>query len=216
MSALEAAFASTRAKCGNDAGDVTVRLSEHDLATLDPANGEMLVQLHRSDTASCKDGKFLLRTRKKNLTRTDCYAYVPFNTETDEERAAAADAMEQQRAGLGSEPACPSSWHTVLEVAHVLRWTQGQEVFWLAVGSMTELEAVKCGAPALEHVYEAGYCDGSLGRRKRFPSVLKPGTREPYPYVVWLHQVEVSMVTAVDSKGSPKLFVPPLKSSMLG
>lgn len=199
---------------------VTRTLNASHLGEIDPdpaAGGKFLVLLHKAKAASCKRGKFILRTTHKFLNRVDHFALVPYNTETEEEEAAAKADVE-----AGIDPGCPTSVCSVLEVQELLRWQQSTEegrdkVYWLVLGTMTALRPVSSDKPGCAHVYEQGFCDGSHGRRKRFPSLLeKPEQAQSHLYAVWLSQVEAAMVSAVNDQGVTTHFVPPFKSGMYG
>jgi hypothetical protein len=74
----------------------------------------------------------------------------------------------------------PPSMCMLLEVEHLVKWKEVDEMdgekrtYRLAVGDMTQLEAV-C-KPALN--FETSFCDGSLERRKRLPTLLTPQKTE--------------------------------------
>jgi hypothetical protein len=116
-----------------------------------------------------------------------------------------------------ADPA-PASMCMLLEIEHLVRWEEVDEVdgmkrtYRLAVGNMTQLEAVS--NPALG--FETVFCDGSRGRRKRVPTLLtpQPGARS-YKYAVWLDQIECAMVKAEDSRGKC-YYIPTNKSSSKG
>jgi hypothetical protein len=78
--------------------------------------------------------------------------------------------------GQCQQPAtlAPSSICTMLEIEHLVRWEQEeddqQKVDRFAVGSMTELEPVL----RQELRFETVFCDGTRGRIKRVPTMLRP------------------------------------------
>jgi hypothetical protein len=119
---------------------------------------------------------------------------------------------------LCQQPAnpAPSSICTVLKIEHLVRWEQEEDgqrkVYRLAVGDMTELEPVV--QPELK--FDTVYCDGSRGRMKRVPTMLRPKPKaQKYKYAVWLDQVEGPMVHATASKGSD-YYIPTNKLSLKG
>jgi hypothetical protein len=110
----------------------------------------------------------------------------------------------------------PSSICTLLEIEQLVRWEQEedgqQKVYRFAVGSMTELEPVL--QPELR--FETVFCDGSRGRMKRVPTMLRPKAKAVrYKYAVWLDQIECPMVHAIDSKGG-HYYIPTNKLSLKG
>jgi hypothetical protein len=126
--------------------------------------------------------------------------------------------LAEQLPAKCSQPADPepASICTLLEIEHLVRWEEEvdgeRRIHRLAVGDMTQLEAVS--RPDMQ--FETVFCDGSRGRRKRVPTLLKPqrGARS-FKYAVWLDQIECSMVRAEDSSGR-RFYVPTNKSSTKG
>ena len=223
---LEKALRSVEERHGGDARRVTLQLRANDLAQYDPVGGgapRARVRLFTAERAACKHGRFLLRPQHNFINKVDHFAYVPYSTETPAQQR---QAIAQLRRGV--EPPCPDACNAVLEVQALVRWRQCHEVdengvvtvlerpkeYRLAVGEMTTLDAVSKADCA--HLFEVGFCDGSDGRRKRFPSLLRKSRRRSYPYAVWLRDVEAAMVSAVDASGVATHFIPPLKSSRHG
>jgi hypothetical protein len=72
-----------------------------------------------------------------------------------------------------ADPA-PANMCTLLEIDHLVIWEEEvdgeRRIHRLAVGDMTQLETVS--RPDLQ--FETVFCDGSRGRRKRVPTLLKP------------------------------------------
>lgn len=227
---LERAFNSVDENHGGDGRRVTAVLDATDLAVYDTPDGAVApalrVELSSTDRASCKHGRFLVRTKRRALTKVDHFAYVPYEIETEAQRKHAEELLL-----AGVEPACPDSCSTVLEMQALVQWKQMHElqsegdaqtvvkldrpkVYRLAVGEMSLLEPVsKASCP---HLYETGFCSGSLGRRKRYPSLLRKARTPSFLYAIWLRDVETALVSAGEAGAAPQYFVPPLKSSRLG
>ena len=109
----------------------------------------------------------------------------------------------------------PESHLTVLEVQHLLRWQQkkdGREITRrLAVGKMRPVKPVQNAQLQFETVF----CDGTLCRRRRVPSMLKPVGTRSYDYAVWLDSVAGAMVAAKDGKGK-LYYLPTNKTGLRG
>jgi hypothetical protein len=129
---------------------------------------------------------------------------------------AAQDCLDVAANCLQPADPAPASICTLLEIDHLVKWEEEvdgeRRIYRLAVGDMTLLEAVS--RPDLQ--FETVFCDGSRGRRKRVPTLLKPqqGARS-FKYAVWLDQIECSMVRAEDTSGR-RFYVPTNKSSTKG
>jgi hypothetical protein len=163
-----------------------------------------LVELHASNTATCKAGQFLVRTTAKRLVKVDHFAAIPWE----------GDAGGQY----------------VLKVDQIYRWVQhedspsiGEEqpatcrgTHRFAVGTLIALHACGCS----EFGYEMQFCDGADGERRRYPSLLKRGARtasgrvvqQEYKYAVWLRQVEGTYV----SDRTVQSFMPTAKGGLSG
>jgi hypothetical protein len=127
------------------------------------------------------------------------------------------DAVVAVQHGADYPPAesSPGSICTLMKVERLFLWRQNGVCRRLVQGTMTNLVPVG----SAENGYEQIYCDGSRGRRKRVPSMLIPDPRlKPYPYVVWLDQVECPMVCGVQQEGRQRkvFYVPPHKDSRRG
>lgn len=175
--------------------------------------------------AAAEEVMTLLRNQREDAS----LATQPATALLDALEATAA-AITTCRAAIADMPAsyqeppdpAPPSLCTVLKVERLLLWTQvkdgEQTTRKLAIGTMTLLEPV--GEPA--EGYEHTYCDGSLGRRKCFPTMLVPKRGRhaaSYKYAVWLDQIECAMVTAqrAGPNGTCRTFYLPVnKSSRLG
>lgn len=278
MRDLEAAFVCVRENAAGDSLAVTNFLSEDDLYLpapqppgAPPGRERPLVKLACSNRATCKRGHFAVSVKGKHVTRTDHFVYVPYNTESDEDRQAAQELLvAHPDEWTRPEGPCPDAIHTCLEIHTLLRWEQPAGsgslpdlqvrvaaaahaaagaaedeaphiaaakaaavaaeaaykeahdvpaavehdppvVHRLAVGRMYELEAV----PGPH--FEMGYCDGSLQRRKRYPTLLrKRHGDEGYNYAVFVDQIECAMVSAGEDRRHPDFFVPVQKNSMTG
>lgn len=80
---------------------------------------------------------------------------------------------------------------------------------------MTQLEAV----PNDKLQHETVYCDGSLGRRRRVPTLLRPckgRSGKPFKYAVWLQDIQGALVVPRDSQGRVTRYVPTNKTGLRG
>lgn len=156
--------------------------------------GQPRVRLFRSRMASCKGGRFLIRTTTAKTAKVDYLAYVPYLLGDGEEAI-----------------------NTVLKISDVFSWHETSadghvKVTRFALGQMHELQPV--GDP--RHGYEVRYTDTTTGDRARKPSLLQKTPAAlgggGYTYGVQLKQIDCTLVSTRDEQ----FFIPTLKLSTFG